>query len=221
MVADWLNETFHTFDYALLELCHKLAEVGHPVLTHVMHFISFSGEYGAWLIALGAILMLFPKTRKTGVAILGAIVIGALLVKGFIKGYVARPRPYEVPGSDYYLWWSMLELKLDTGFAFPSGHVETAIGGLMALCMTLPDGKGKKFVPFTIIYTTLMSVCRIYMMEHYPSDVVAGLIIGVGCAYASIAITSWFFNLFEKNKENWFCNLVLNFELSWLLPKKK
>lgn len=223
MIAEWLNETFHVFDYALLELCHQLAEFGHPFMTHLMHAISFSGEYGAWMAVLGAILMLFPKTRKTGVAMLGAIVIGALFVKGFLKDYVARPRPYEVVGSDYYMWWSMLGLKLDTGFAFPSGHVETAIGSLMAMCIMLPDGKGKKYVPFTVIYVALMSICRAYMMEHYPSDIVAGLIIGVGCCYASIAITNWFFKLFEKYKENIFCDFVLNFELSWLKggkPKK-
>lgn len=220
MIADWLNETFRTFDYVLLELCHRLAEIGHPVVTNIMRLISFSGEYGAWLIALGVILLLFPKTRKTGVAILGAIVIGALFVKGFLKDYVARPRPYEEAGMVYYAWWSMLELKLDTGFSFPSGHVETAIGGLMALCMTLPDGKGKKFVPFTVIYTTLMCICRVYMMEHYPSDILAGLLIGAGCAYLSVAITNWFFRLFEKYKDNAFCNFVLNFELSWLKLKR-
>lgn len=221
MFVDWLNETFHTFDYALLELCHKLAEFGHPVLTDILHFISFSGEYAILLFLSGVILCMFPKTRKAGVSEIGSVLIGCIIGKGFLKRVVARPRPYEVVGSDYFEWWSMLGLRLDTDTSFPSGHVEVAIAGLLALCLMLPDGKGKKLVPFTTVYVSLMCLSRIYMMEHYPSDVVAGLLIGTACTLIGVPLTKWFFNLCEKNKDKAFCNFVINFELSWLKGKKK
>lgn len=101
MFVDWLNETFHIFDYALLELCHKLAEFGHPVLTDILHFISFSGEYAILLFLSGVILCMFPQTRKAGVSEIGSVLIGCIIGKGFLKRVVARPRPYEVVGSDY------------------------------------------------------------------------------------------------------------------------
>lgn len=59
------------------------------------------------------------------------------------------------------------------------------------------------------------------MMEHYPSDVVAGLLIGTACTLIGVPLTKWFFNLCEKNKDKAFCNFVINFELSWLKGKKK
>lgn len=221
MVVEWLNETFHPFDYALLELCHELAEFGHPVLTDFLHFISFSGEYAILLFLTGLILCMFPQTRKIGVADIWSVLIGCIIGKGCIKRLIIRPRPYEVVGSDYYEWWSMLGLRLDTDNSFPSGHVLVATAGLLALCIMVSNKTKKKLIPFSVIYLGLMCLARIYMMEHYPSDVVAGLLLGVLCVVIGIPLTKWFFNLCEKNIKNPFCNFVINFELSWIFPKKK
>ena len=75
-IADWLNKTFASFDYTILEKMHKLAESTAGALTPVFEFISLLAEKGIILFIIAVVLMCLKNTRKIGICMFIAIVVG-------------------------------------------------------------------------------------------------------------------------------------------------
>ena len=133
--AGWLNSAFAGYDSTILKLTHSMAEALGSVLTPVMKVITLLGEKGLVLILISLALMLFTRTRRAGVCMFGAIACGAILTNVILKGWVARPRPFESL-TVYRQWWEAIGAPAEHGFSFPSGHVTAATAGLTALCLT-------------------------------------------------------------------------------------
>lgn len=194
-------------DAAILSFYHSLAESAGAVLTPVMRLITLIGEKGILMFLLAAALLLFPKTRRAGVCIFGAVCCGALITNIILKDAVARPRPFEVDAI-FREWWQFVGSPAEDGFSFPSGHVTAATAGMLGLCLT----RGKKWIPVSAAYIVLMAVSRNYLMAHYPSDVLAAVLVGALSATVACIITRGIFYILEKNKENRFCEFLLEFE---------
>ena len=202
-----LYEIILNIDGAILYFYHYLAEVAGGILTPLMSLITLIGEKGILMFLLSAVLLLFPKTRRAGVCIFGAVCCGALITNIILKDSVARLRPFE---ADALLreWWQFVGSPAEDGFSFPSGHVTAATAGMLALCLT----RGKKWIVPSIAYVILMAVSRNYLMAHYPSDVVAAMLVGAFSAVVAYMITGAIFSSLEKRKENKFCAFILEFE---------
>ena len=71
--AEWLNSFFGGFDYTSLNFYHAVAN---PFFTLVASFFTLIGEKGLLGFLLGFVLLLFRKTRKCGICIIGAIGCG-------------------------------------------------------------------------------------------------------------------------------------------------
>ena len=202
-----LYEIILNIDGAILYFYHYLAEVAGGILTPLMSLITLIGEKGILMFLLSAVLLLFPKTRRAGVCIFGAVCCGALITNIILKDSVARLRPFE---ADALLreWWQFVGSPAEDGFSFPSGHVTAATAGMLALCLT----RGKKWIVPSIAYVILMAASRNYLMAHYPSDVVAAMLVGAFSAVVAYMITGAIFSSLEKRKENKFCAFILEFE---------
>jgi membrane-associated phospholipid phosphatase len=115
-----------------------------------------------------------------------AIFIGeSVLVSGFItyalKHSVKRARPYE----------SYLDIERDAAtdtYSFPSSHTSMAFATATALSMAHP--KWYVIAP-TFVWAGAVGYSRMHLGVHYPSDVVAGAIIGSGSAFLSYKINKW------------------------------
>ena len=172
--AQWLNTAFAGFDQSVTLAVHKLYEVGGPVFTPLMKFISLLGKEGIFLILLSLALMVFKPTRRFGTAMLLGVSIGAIFTNLFIKIVVARPRPYADPEGFYYPLWDMMGRAVESDKSFPSGHTTAAFATMVPVFLV-----GNKRVSWTaLIFGFLMGVSRIYLVVHYPSDVLGGLIVG-------------------------------------------
>lgn len=208
-VAEWLNTSFSGFDHAILSVLHELALLTNGNLNWLFKFISLFAEKGLFLILLSIFLMLFKKTRKFGICMFGAIGAGAILTNFILKDMVARPRPYMSGILEYKDWWQYAGMVTESDFSFPSGHA-TAITAAMMSLVYMAKTK-KKY--WCILFIFLMGISRNYLMVHYPTDVIGGMISGLIGATIAYFITLLIYKIIEKYKDVKLFNFIKNFDI--------
>ncbi len=175
--------------------------VGNPTLDTTMQYVTESGEV-LWMLAFGILLLIVPKTRRIGITLMILIVISTLLT-GYIKCGVDRDRPdFEYEGSPF-----PVEISRDTyalfceggaNASYPSGHAaRSMIFGIIlgyALSERFPRGAYLLF-----LYPVMISLSRIYVLQHYPMDVIGGAVIGVMLA-GVMAKRTKLYKIFDKSK---------------------
>ena len=192
--ALWLNSFFSGYDTAILSFAHRMAELAGSVLTPLNKIITLLGEKGILFFLLAIVLMLFPRYRRAGVCIFGAVCCGALITNILLKDTIARPRPFETV-DQFRQWWEFVGSPAEDGFSFPSGHVTAAAAGVTGLCLM----RGKRFFLPGAIWVLLMMFSRNYLMAHYPSDVLFALLIGVFSGFVAALITQLIFHFLEDH----------------------
>ena len=212
--AQWLNETFATFDYSILEFYYNLhsSPIG-GILDVFFEIYTRLGDEGILFIVLSLIMMLFKKTRKLGFGMLGGIIVGALFTNITIKPLVARPRPYATTET-FYNWWNSVAHGLESEFSVPSGHTTSTAAALFPVF--LGCNKKKSWIVFPLI--VLMGASRNYILVHYPSDILGGIIIGCLAGFIAYMIFEFLYNkIFPKGKLG---NMIINADLAEVLKKK-
>lgn len=203
--AAFLNTAFAGYDNLILSLLSKI-QCG--FLTFLFKLITLIGEKGIVFFLAALVFMLFPKTRKLGVCLFGAVACGALITNIILKDLIARPRPLTV--EPYMTWWKQIGAPAEDEFSFPSGHATAAAAGMVALRLM----KGKKWTVPAIVWILLTMIARNYLMAHYPSDVLAGALIGTASAFIAWFITRFIFNFLQINRRQKWAEFVL----TWSLP---
>lgn len=132
-----------------------------------------------WLWITISVLLLFPKrTRKVGVVALTALVLGFLITNVVMKNMIQRARPHEtVQGL-------MLLIPKPNDFSFPSGHACASFAAAFVYYRLLPKVWGIS----ALILATLIAVSRLYVGVHYPSDILAGLLVGVFAGWVAVYV---------------------------------
>ena len=172
--AAWLNTAFAAFDQSVTLGVHRLYDAAGWFFSPFLELISLLGKGGAALIFLSLCLIVFRRTRRFGTAMLIGLTLGALMTNLFIKVAVARPRPYADENGFFYPLWQMMGGHTESDKSFPSGHTTAAFAATVPVFLL-----GKKRVSWTaLIFAFLMGLSRIYLVVHYPSDVLGGLVIG-------------------------------------------
>ena len=215
--ALWLDSSLAGFDHLFLSIQHWFAEHLGGILTPLMRVISFLGEKGWPFFLLALLFILFASTRDLGVCIFGAVCCGALISNIILKDLVARIRPCLSGDVEYELWWMAAGSVAEDGFSFPSGHVTACAAGMTAITLM----RGKKWIVPSVVIVLLMMISRTYLMAHYPSDVVAAMIIGVLSGVISWFITQLIFRFLnrKRNKVPLF-GFILDFDIRDILPFK-
>lgn len=136
------------------------------------------------------ILISIKKYRKEGIVLLSALVLATILGEGFLKHLIKRPRPFLEVQSIKLL------ISKPSSYSFPSGHTTSSFAAAGVL--------GYYFKRYKVYFYTLailISFSRLYLFVHYPSDVIAGTILGL----FSSAVVLKFSNkrkveIYEKSK---------------------
>ena len=152
---------------------------GWPWLDYLMTGLSWLGNNGLVWCVIAAVLLARPQTRASGLICALALVFSLLFCNILLKNLVARPRPYEI------LAWLQPLIPLPPDFSFPSGHTSSSLAAATALSFS---GLKKKWAIPLIALALLISFSRLYVGVHYPSDVLAGLLLGLFCGYLAWSI---------------------------------
>ena len=112
-------------DFAVLDFIQSHLRTG--VGDYLMPLISRLGDKGFIWIAAALFLVLFPRTRRLGVAVAAALAIEILLCRGLIKPLAARIRPCDINTGIQML------VARPTDYSFPSGHTAASFAAASAL----------------------------------------------------------------------------------------
>ncbi|HAL88564.1 MAG TPA: phosphatase PAP2 family protein [Clostridiales bacterium] len=177
----FLNQLALSFDLPVLNWIH--ANLRCPLLDKLMPIITLFGEGGVFWIAWAVILLIIPKTRKIGISMLFALTLGLLVCNVTLKPLIARIRPYELQ-EQMGVTVELLIARLED-FSFPSGHT---IASFEAAVVLLKYSK-KMGIPALII-AIAVSFSRLYLHVHYPSDVLASIVLGTAFAFLGCALAN-------------------------------
>lgn len=156
-----------TFEYWIL---NQIQTMSNPILDKFWVAITHLGDGGLLFILLALTLMVFKRTRKVGFMCLISILIGALLTNVFLKNLVQRSRPFMQTDLD-------LLIKAPKDFSFPSGHTTASFAFAFVMLKTKFKALGVAFAPISVCLACLIAFSRLYLYVHYPSDILAGLVI--------------------------------------------
>ncbi|WTA24520.1 phosphatase PAP2 family protein [Streptomyces chartreusis] len=144
-----------------------------PSLGKMLSAVEESAE-GTKLWCGAAVLMAWRggwRGRKAAASGLAAVVVAQLASNGLCKQVADRPRPPKE-------WFPHDEVDDRPGSSsFPSGHTAAAVGFTVAVALTWPAAGVSCAVP-----AAMVAIERVQSGAHYPSDVVAGAVIGVASA---------------------------------------
>ncbi len=138
-------------------------------ITAVLRTVSAFSDFGIFWIALVLVLYRVPKysflAEKAGLS----LIMNSLLINLVLKRITARERPFQV--------YPFLEplIRLPKDWSFPSGHTGAAFACTMVLIRFLPADWGF----FLLTLAVLTGYSRVYLGVHYPSDILAGALLGV------------------------------------------
>ena len=131
------------------------------------------GDKGMMWIVISLLLLCFKRTRKAGAVALLAMLLGLLCTNVILKNLVARPRPYLVVDGLLPL------MSPPDPNSFPSGHTCAAFAFAGAMCRGLERRWAKAAA---VAAAVLMGFSRLYVGLHFPSDVLAGMCVGLLCS---------------------------------------
>ena len=214
-MAEWLNKTFYGFDDGVFNAFHNFAVKAGGFFTPLFKAVSLIGSKGIIFFVLAIVLMLFSKTRKQGVCMFGALAIGAIIASLILKNTVSRVRPYDA-SAEYAAFWEYVKGSKSDSFCFPSGHTTMITAAMTAMFICF----NKKWSWLGFLGVLLMGVSRIYLIAHYTTDVLGGIIVGVISAVIAYFITKLIFFLLEKYKDKKFCAWCLDFDIRSCFKKK-
>ncbi len=161
------------FDLPILDWIAEHLRCG--FLDAVMPLITVLGNGGIFWIAVAVLFLLIPKTRRAGLAMGIALLLGLVICNLTLKPLCARIRPY-----DFYGQSIQLLVATPHDFSFPSGHTIASFEAATALTIF-----HKKLGIPALILAGLIAFSRLYLYVHYPTDVLASIILGVVFAFFS------------------------------------
>ena len=156
-----------------IQILNWLQGLHTPILDKLMCRITHLGDAGIIWIILTIVMILIPKTRKSGVILAFALVVDVILCNAILKNLVARVRPYDVNTTVHVL------VAKPKDFSFPSGHTAASFASVAALYLA---GEKKLWKP-ALALAILIAFSRIYLYVHYPTDILGGIIFGILSAW--------------------------------------
>lgn len=163
-----LNDRYFNLDSVIIGFFYTIRS---PLLTQVMEFFSFLGK-DVWIFSSAPIIIILAiKKHKKEAFLFSIALLMGYVINMSIKWFIARPRPLISP------------LTLESFYSFPSGHsMDSFVFYSLIAFFVFRFTRNKKLsitiCALSFLLVVLISVSRIYLGVHYPTDVIAGMIGG-------------------------------------------
>ena len=180
-MIEWITN----LDLAILDFIQNTFRC--DFLDTVVPYITSFADKGIGWIAVAVILLCFKKTRKTGLMVGVALILGLIFGNGLLKNLFARTRPYDLPGVQIDL---LVERLSD--FSFPSGHTLASFEAAVVLMI-----RDKRFGIPALVLAVLIALTRLYLYVHFPTDVLAGALLGTLFAFIAVCLVDKVWNKAE------------------------
>jgi 4-amino-4-deoxy-L-arabinose transferase-like glycosyltransferase/membrane-associated phospholipid phosphatase len=172
-------------DSALFFLINKNLQTG--FLDIVMPFVTKHAE----LVFLGPVLWAAAKEKKAIWQILLISLFAVVLADGsghILKDIIQRQRPCNT--------FSDINLLVGCGhsYSMPSNHALDSFAFATTFFVLRRNVTGY----LSLAAAAVISISRVYVGVHYPSDILAGVLLGAGAAYAAILLYRWGSRIYEK-----------------------
>ena len=185
------SENIVNFDNNIYYIVKSFQNEG---LTNLLRIITnFGGIVSLFFITIFVSMLLFYYNKRKYALMLVISMLVSSTTYIILKGIVKRPRPIETE-----------MLIPEFGYSFPSGHTtnNTVFYGIM-IYIIYKNVESKTLRNVLIALCNLMiiiiSFSRIYLRVHYPSDVFAGLCLGIVLVIILIKIATNKIKSFERN----------------------
>ena len=177
------------FEIKILDFIQENLRFG--FLDDIMVLLTRLADDGIVWIVLAISLICFKQTRKMGITLGFALILGLLVGNLGLKNLFARERPYTVNPD---MVPNMLIERLKD-YSFPSGHTRCCFESGMA--MYLCD---KRFGKVAFVLGGFIAVSRMYLYMHYPTDIVAGALLGLLNGFIAFIVVDKVFKLINSKK---------------------
>jgi undecaprenyl-diphosphatase len=145
-----------------------------PSVIALMRVVNYAGDWRVLLPGTLLLFVVFDRARRRWWVWAG-LMVAAPAIEGTLKILVARPRPEGV------------------AMGFPSGHATAAaafFGAVMYLAGSLPAPACRLVRIAAALCALLVGLARVLLGAHWPSDVVAGIALGLALASAAALAAS-------------------------------
>lgn len=164
----------YNVDLSLLNFIHD--GMKNSFFDFLMPVVTSIGNMGIVWILISIGLIATRKYRKVGFTCLVALALGAVIGEGFLKHLIQRPRPFVKESVN-------LVISAPKTFSFPSGHTTSSFAAATVISKRIESAK----IPAWIL-AFMIAFSRMYLYVHYPSDVIAGAVLGASCAALALKI---------------------------------
>lgn len=173
-------------------ILNALQNIRFPLLDSLMVFVTKLGNGGLIWIIVGIFLLTRHKKKykKMAFILLLSLIISAVVGLVILKPIVHRPRPFDTFG------FKELLIKAPKDFSFPSGHTSSSFAAASSI-----NSLDKRFGKYALILALLITFSRMYLYVHYPTDVAAGILLGLGSTRASMKIRRMIEEKIAKDKK--------------------
>lgn len=163
---------FNFIEHLDISIIKYLYTLQNPLLNKIMIFFTTIGDVGLIWIIISLILLFTKKYKKVGIISIISLAICLLIVNLGLKPLVHRERPFNIIEN------LTLLIKEPHDYSFPSGHTAASFVMVYIFYKYI-----KKYFPIVLIVALLISFSRLYLTVHFPSDVIAGIFLGLFSGY--------------------------------------
>lgn len=152
----------------------KISKIQRPILNKLMVAITSAGNTGTIWLLMAVPMLLNSIVRNKGIKLVLSLLLTGFMGEIVIKRLVGRMRPSKEIDQENLL------IKKPITYSFPSGHTSSSFAAAVTISLNFP-------LTFAILAFALagaIAFSRLYLRVHYPSDILAGAVLGVICSLA-------------------------------------